>query len=882
MVCRENKGRSAMIGLAKSFQRMMGHPVDHDANLQSMQHQLRHEVEAADSKFSSFDSWPKDEQIKAWKELRARVEELPEGTMSDARRYGESKTNPGIITRIDQEVARLNSGKHESGSPLKNVQRNTGADMVASMKIVSVMERLVPARRSFLENQARRRGVPYAAVESEWLEKMNEKGNFSNISLTDEYRNSLAVSGVNAQDQADLGQSGRARAAMAAMEQETQKSLAEHREKNPPRPSITNKHVIGTYTKPGGEGAVQCTGCGQFGHEEKACPNTELTETLDAVSEQSQVLDRHQSVLDRKEMLATRSEEEIQAVFDAHAPGMTVAKFKESVDRDEEELGEPLKTPAQVQKMRRKWEKEGAAALAELKAREPKVSSWVQSVAYNPNNGLLQVTMHPAKSGKEYPPRYFRARPEQVDELLEHEHIGKGLHAAFLTKNKVVEGHEFENAADLAEALEETRCPTCGRWASLNSSHQCPVVGGPSEETDHVRVRNVMAYQAMARTARESGEVVPSKPPTLVSSLKGGTDHNGLIVNPKTGEKVGGALRSGAKQEAMAATEDGTRMWDSAISFNGTDDDWHVSGHVTVWKDPESGERVLGIDGQSGNPGLKCQCAQYQQTRRCPHVRAVGARLARKYEAEPAHYSTRAGEPLRLQRQGLSNDAAALPPERLSYETMSAMRVASMKQTLEAADTHGIAQLPETLWPSKATDLETGEAIEPPSTWVRADEFKTAKAKPVDLGNTAQVINRLRRFSHSKTQLIPVTEAVPGGGTRTVFKKDRVQYSVRGEPDGSIVVNVPPSVLKDTGNTAQARAMERHLIKVMGLPKGQRIMPHGLRVAPDASARFAALDAMAGDTHRIKPSRMYAPQDGSFDDALHRGRSGNDAQFSPA
>ena len=882
MVCRENKGRSAMIGLAKSFQKMMGHPVDHDANLQSMQHQLRHEVEAADAKFSSFDSWPKEEQVKAWQELRSRVEELPDDMMTNARRYGESKTNPGIITRIDQEIARLETGKHENGAALERVQLNTGADMVASMKIVSVMERLVPARRSFLENQARRRGVPYAEVEAEWLDNINAKGNFSNIKLTDEYRDSLTVSGVNAQDQADLGQAGRARAAMAAMEKKTQESLAEHRKKNPPRPSITDEHIIGRYTKPDGQGSVQCATCGQFGHEEKACPNTDLMETLDAVTEQSQMMDRHQSILDRKEMLATRSEDEIQAVFDANAPGMTVAKFKQLVERDEAELGEPLKTAGQVQKMRRKLEKEGSETLAELKSREPKVSNWVQSVAYNPNNGLLQVTMHPAKSGKTYPPRYFRARPEEVDQLLEHAHIGQGLHAEFLEKNKVVEGHEFENAADLQEALSETRCPTCGRWASLNSNHQCPVIGGPSEEIDQLRTRNVMAYQAQARTARQNGEVVPAKPPTLVQSLKGGTDNSGLVVNPQTGEKVGGALRSGAKQEALAATEDGTQMWDTAVTFNGTDDDWHVSGHVVVWKDPETGDRVLGIDGQSGQPGLKCQCHQYQQTRRCPHVRAVGARLSAKYEARPAHYSTRAGEPLRLQQQGLSNDAASLPPERLSYDTMSAMRVESMSQTLQAADTHGIAALPETLWPSQATDITTGDTIDTPTTWDRAEEFKTAKAKPVDLDNTAQVINRLRRLSQSKTQLIPTSHKLPSGETHTTYEKARVQYSVRGEPDGTIVINVPPSVLKDTGNTAKARAMERHLRQVMGLPEGRRIIPNGLRISPDKSTRFAALDAIAGDPKRITPTRMYNPKGGSFAAAKHRGRSGNDSNFAPA
>ncbi|MFL0579481.1 hypothetical protein [Dietzia sp. 179-F 9C3 NHS] len=882
MVCRENKGRSAMIGLAKSFQRMMGHPVDHDANLQSMQHQLRHEVEAADEKFSNFDSWPKDEQIKAWTELRARVEELPEGVMSDARRYGESKTNPGVITRIDQEIARLRSGKHENGSALKSVQQNTGADMVASMKIVSVMERLVPARRNFIENQARRRGVPYAEAEAEWLSKINEKGNFSNISLTDDYRDSLQISGVSAQDQADLGQAGRARYAMAAMEEKTQTMLAAHRKANPPRPAIDDSHRLGTYTLPPGDGAIRCAACGQFGHEKKACPNTDLTDTLDAVSERSQILDKHQSILDRREMLASRSEEEIQAVFDAKAPGMTVAKFRAALERDEKNLGEPLMGAAAVQKMRRKCEKEGQAALAELKAREPKVSNWVESVSYNPNNGLLRVTMHPAKSGKTYPPRYFRARPEEVDELMEHPSIGKALHAGFLSKNKTVEGHEFENAADLAEALQETRCPTCGRWASLNSSHRCPVIGGPSEEVDQVRTRNVLTYQAMARQARENGEPVPMKPPTIFQSLKGTTDNSHYVVDPQTKQKVAGALRSGDKQEAMTVTEDGSRVWDTAVTFNGSNDDWHVSGHVAVWKDPETGGRLIGIDGQSGNAGLQCQCPAYQKNRRCPHVVAVGRRLAAKYEAQPAYRATRAGEPLRLQQEGLANDAASLPPERLSYSTMSAMRVGAMRDVLDAADTHGIARLPETLWPSRATDVATGEPIDPPTEWKRDPAQNPKASKAVDLANTGQVVNRIRRLSQSKTQLIPTVEPVPGGGFRTVMKKERVQYSVRAEPDGSIVLNLPPSILKDGGNTARARAMESHLRSTMGLPAGQRVIPHGIRISSDPSARYAALDAIAGDPARIAPTRMYAPQDGSFAAALHRGRAGNAGQFAPA
>lgn len=881
MVCRENKGRSAMIGLAKSFQRMMGHPVDHDANLQSMQHQLRHEVEGADASYAGFDNWSKEEQAKAWKELRARVDELPEGVMSEARRYGESKTNPGVVTRIDQELARLQSGKHESGSQLKSVQRNTGADMVASMKIVSVMERMVPARRNFLENQARRRGVPYRQVEAEWVNKINEKGNFSNISLTDDYRDTLAVSGVSAQDQADLGQAGRARHVMAAMEKDTQASLAEYRKNNPPRPAIDDSHRLGTYTKPPGNNAVRCAACGQFGHEKPACPNGDLVETLDAVSERAQLLDQHQSIIDRRTMLDERSDEEIQAVFDANAPGMTVDKFRQAIDRDEEELGEPLMTGAAVQKMRKRIEKEGQSTLAELKSREPKVSKWVESVSYNPNNGLLRVTTQPYK-GKTYPPRYFRARPEEVDELMAHPSIGQALHAGFLSKNKAVDGHQFENSSDLAEALQETKCPTCGRWASLNSSHQCPVIGGPSEEIDHARTRNVLAYQALARQKRENGEVVPAKPPTLVQSLKGTTDNSNYIVDPETGSKIGGALRSGDKQEALTTTEDGSKMWDSAVAFNGTDDDWHVSGHVSVWKDPETGGRLIGIDGQSGNPGLRCQCPDYQKSRRCKHVVAVGRRLSRKYEAQPVNRATRAGEPFRLQKEGLANDAAALPPERLSYDTMSAMRVAKMRETLDAADTHGIARLPETLWPSRATSVATGEPMDTPTVWKRASEHDPKDTKPVDLNNTAQFAYRLRRLSHSKTQYLPHTEPVPGGGTRTVMKPERVQYSVRTEPDGSVVLNLPPSVLKDSGNTAKARAMEAHLRNTMGLPESTRIIPNGLRFSSDPSVRYAALDGIAGDPARLRPTRMYAPQDGSFAAAEHRGRAGNDGQFAPA
>lgn len=882
MVCRENKGRSAMIGLAKAYQRMMGHPVDHDANLQSMQHQLRHEVEAADSKFASFDSWSKDEQVKAWKELRARVMELPEGSMSEARLHGESKTNPGIITRIDQEVARLQSGKHENGNLLKSVQTNTGADMVASMKIVSVMERLVPARRNFIENQARRRGVPYSEVEAEWLSRLNEKGNFSNISLTDEYRQSLAVSGVSAQDQADLGQAGRARNAMAEMEKATQEKLAAYRKENPPRPAINSSHLRATYSPPPGDGTIRCATCGQFGHQESTCQNTELVDTLDAVSEQAQILDKHQSINERRKMLATRSEEEIQAVFDDKAPGMTVEKFKAAIDRDEENLGEPLMDEAKVQKMRRQFEKEGQAALAELKSREPKVSNWVESVSYNPNNGLLQVTMQPSKSGKTYPPRYFRARPEEVDELLEHPSIGKALHASYLSKNAAIEGRQFENSADLAEALSETRCPTCGRWASMNSNHRCPVIGGPSEEADQVHHRNVMEYQALARQRRQNGQPVPVKPPTIYQSLKGSTDNSHYVKDPESGEKVGGALRSGDKKEALSVTDSASRVWDSPVTFTGTDDDWHVTGHVAVWKDPETGGRLLGVAGQSGNPGLRCQCPTFQSKRMCKHVAAVGMRLSDKYEAQPVNRFTKAGEPRRLQKDGLANDAASMPPNRLSYETMSAMRVDSMRDVLQAADTHGIARLPETLWPSRATDVATGEPVETPTVWKRDPEHDLRPSKEVDLGNTGQVASRIRRLSQSKTQLIPTTEPVPGGGTRTVMKKARVQYSVRTEPDGTIVLNLPPSVLKDTGNTAAARAMESHLRTTMGLPSSTRIIPHGLRIPADKSARYAALDAISGDPRRIRPSRMYAPQDGSFAAAKHRARSGNDGQFAPA
>lgn len=871
MVCRENKGRSANIGMAKALHFAMTGERLHDAELQSMQHQFRHEVEAAENfkQYDGFDAWPPKDQAAAWRDLLSKVEEIPDDVLSQQAKYRESHKQPGIGTRIRQELARLESGKHEStGRRLTADQRNTGADMLATMRMSSSLERLSPSRKNFLESNARRRGITFQQAESEWNQLMNRRDNFSNISLTDDFRDRLAVAGVDAQDQANLGQSGRARSAMQVMEQRADKSMAEHLEKNKPRPALREEHKRGTWVKPGSAAAqMKCESCGQFGHEGGDCPNGEAVETIKFAEEEQANLDKHSAILARKKALETKDLADLEAALKASGSGMTVETFRANVAEQEKSLNGPLLTEAQIQKRQNRIAKDTAEAQAEIDASAPQVSNWVKEVSYNPDNGYLRVVQHPYTNAKgetkEYV-RHFRARPEDVDAILSNPHIGKGVHATLLDGNSTKLPYEFENEADLKAAQTELRCPTCKQWASLNSSHQCPVVGGPSEEFDVERRRKLLDYQAQARTARQNGEAKPPKPMGVTQCMA--HDNASMkLADPsdKTGEtKFAGVLRSGKKTDAQKVV-DGGDLWTSSVAFSATNEDCHVTGEVSAWSD-DSGTRVLSIYPRGGSRGLKCSCEQYAETHKCPHIAAVGRQLLAKYEAKPSRSTSRPGMSHAAILAGRTEDASALPPGRLGYADIAKRRADQVNAyAFEHVQRRKAATPPGQWVQGPARDAGSGEPVDMPTSWAR-DPSRTSKpGENVTLSDVGAVRDRLRSLAHSK------------GG-----RGKRLQYSVKLDPDGTgaILVNIPPSTVKQ-GNEALIRKQRRALANLMGVSE-KAIGVRGFRVSPNTAARYNALDRMGGDPSRIAPPTVaYTPSQQSVDDAFGRHRAGNDGAF---
>lgn len=867
MVCRENKGRSANIGMAKALHFAMTGERLHDAELQSMQHQYRHEVEAAETfnKYDGFDSWPPKDQAAAWRDLLTHVEEIPDDVLSDGAKYRESHKQPGIATRIRQEIARLETDRHEgTGRKLNADQRNTGADMLATMRMSASLERLSPSRKNFLESNARRRGITFAAAEAEWSQLMNRKDNYSNISLTDGFRERLAVAGVDAQDQANLGQSGRARAAMQVMEDRA----SEHLKTLPTRPGVRAEHSRGTWIKPGSpEAQIRCEDCGQFGHQNDACPNGEHVEVLNEAAALNDNLDQHSKILARKKMLAEKPEAELQAVFDKAAPGMTVAQYKASLDEEEKQLDGPLLDEARIQKLRARAEKDAAAAQEAIDNSAPKVSNWVKEVSYNPDNGYLRVVQHPYtnKKGetKEYV-RHFRARPEDVDTILANPHIGKGVHAALLDSNTTKHPFEFENEADLQAAQTEMQCPTCGQWASLNSGHRCPVPGGPSEEFDVERRRKILDYQAKARSARANGQAKPPKPMGVEQCLS--HDNTSLQLPGPGGaagkQKYAGVLRSGKKTDANKTLDQGN-LWTSSVSFSATNEDCHVTGEVSAWSD-ESGARILSVYPRGGSRGLKCTCAAYVANRHCPHIAAVGRQLLGKYEAKGARPSSRPGMSHAAIVANRSEDGAVLPPGRLGYAEVAKRRAdATNSYAFEHLQRRQAAVPPGEWVQGPARDPSSGEAVDTPDTWDR-DPAQTKKVgKTMDLSDVGAVRDRLRQLSQSKG---------PRG--------KRPPFSVKLDPDGSgaILVNIPPGTVKK-GNEALIRQHRRKLAELMGVSE-KAIGVRGYRVSPNKAARHNALDRMAGDPPRIIPPTVsYVPSQQAVDGAFARHRAGNDGEF---
>ncbi|RDI23249.1 hypothetical protein DEU38_112113 [Rhodococcus sp. AG1013] len=83
----------------------------------------------------------------------------------------------------------------------------------------------------------------------------------------------------------------------------------------------------------------------------------------------------------------------------------------------------------------------------------------------------------------------------EAEQILASPEIGGAISRTVMRRGhgETNDEYHWENDADASDAQVQQQCPTCGRWASMTSSHRCPVPG--SEAVDEGM--NDLATQAM-------------------------------------------------------------------------------------------------------------------------------------------------------------------------------------------------------------------------------------------------------------------------------------------------------------------------------------------------------------------------------------------------
>ncbi|MEE2031847.1 hypothetical protein [Rhodococcus chondri] len=172
-----------------------------------------------------------EQQIAFVEGLRQQIENDP--SISDREKYRQSWDQPGVITRLDTELDRLKTGMYTdrfgNKTPLTDAQKNAGNQLQAIQYLGTMVPRIQSAKAMYFEINARHTGRSISEVQAEWDSIMARPGTGRGsvgISLKDSWRDDLAVAGLSTQGQADIGQSKRARDALAEMEERRLAHLA--------------------------------------------------------------------------------------------------------------------------------------------------------------------------------------------------------------------------------------------------------------------------------------------------------------------------------------------------------------------------------------------------------------------------------------------------------------------------------------------------------------------------------------------------------------------------------------------------------------------------------------------------------------------------------
>ncbi|WP_042377272.1 hypothetical protein [Gordonia alkanivorans] len=831
------------MGYLKKASRANGDGFFHDAEVQSALHEFGHELEAMTPMTT-------EQQIALTEHCIAQVEADP--TLTDGEKYRPYTGRggqTGIVTRLREELHTLKTGKDRNGRPVAGtVKENSARHLAAVMRMGAILERIQPAKANFLETNARHRGISMDQAKSEWNALMNLKEDFSQISLRDSFRHNLgagdkaadgdtrpaslrdtlAMAGMSARDQSELGQSGRARNAMAVMEQRRLDAVA----KLPTKSTLGSEGVVTrTFLDPSHKTTyLKCGNCGQFGHRDNECNNGDLIDERNEVSTKRAHLDDMKEA-NKVAKLRDASDAALQEQIDRYFPQFeNVAAFREMVERNISRLApDGLRSERDIARAEKELDADDARIRSEFDTRGGSLSAFAM-VRYSPHSGLLEVTPHDyvRKDGTVTPARPFRRRisPETWAELTDGtDSLGKRLNQLGLARNPH-EDNRFESAADLAAADTMSKCPTCGRFASLNAGHRCPVKGGPSEQ---YAARNAATQQKYRAALREGGGSLPPRPRTVRTGHP--VDRRQCVA------RVDGVPVTGTLITATTSSVRDDLSSDSNVvvpTISGRFPDATVSGTVRVWS--QSGQRFLSVRDENGQIGLKCTCDAYRRNSRCPHIQASLSGAAQKFAATPA--GSRTPDVDTETADDMALDAPLGAHSRVDYATIMARRGVDDAEFLATVAKRSFAgDLANSPVPSPPRDLD-GREVPEPAVWERAEsdadavegggQYRT-QVSAVDLNNTSDVVYRLRKV-------------LSGRGSRQ-------SWSVRTTSDGGIVVDIQRSAR----GTHAAEAQRQELRSLLRLPATHRL-EHGYYIPPTGSSRHDALDRAYGDPNRVRPS----------------------------
>lgn len=813
MVCRENKARSTAIRLAKEMCKAQGYGVMHDRELQSAIHERQHHFDGAPE-------MTREEQVAMVKGLRQQIENDP--SISEREKYRISHDQPGLITRLDEEIKRLETGKYIDRAgrehDLTDQQRNSGAQLQAIQYLGTMVPRGQAAKKTYFELNARHTGRSVDEVKAQWNAIMARKGQGRGnvgISLRDNWRDDLAVAGMSAQAQADIGQSKRARDALKEMEEQRLAVLA----RQPSRATIRPEHRR-VYTPSGADGNIRCDQCGQFGHEQPACPNGDLvTKRRDLESEYHAAANALKAASVQRH-LDSGAELTYLRPDGSEVTGDVARRLLEQ-DRDTFARGQSLTTVDEANKKLKAIANRDAELQNELNQRTGGSSSWVQEVAYNEESGLMMVTTQPRqrKDGlispaKTYPYRVSKAEAEQI---LASPEIGRAISKTVMRRGNGTNNDEYrwENAADSQAAQVQQKCPTCGRWASMTSSHTCPVPGSDAADAEVTDRAELAIWRSQVRTARAAGLEPPAKPMARVN----------LVTQRQYRLPENGGMANVPPPRDVKAQLDGGKV--AAASVNFRYPDATVTGQATIWRD-ESGVDVASPFKEAGGNGMRCTCGKFTSTGRCDHVASALQTMSGAYGTNyTGDTGLRPGVPIaerRKERTGdTAYDAPKIPIERMDYSRIQKLRFQRQGDHAQGLFEKQRRGEPINTPSVKPPKDEEGNRVAWPATFERSGKGGANSDRPTDLHDTSDVQYRLRA---------------------ALFARTRTHYSVLRDKDGGMRITVPKARRGKDGTISQAE--RSRLAETLGIPAHQS-RADGVYIPADTSWRHEMLSRAYGD-----------------------------------